>query len=73
MACKTEMQHLMDRVLDHEASVEEEQRFLQHMQKCQTCRLSYEQLRLATEQVSGLEVQMPPKHFTAAVMESLPD
>ncbi len=73
MACKKEMQPLIDRVLDHEATEEEEQRFFKHLQSCEACSMLYESQEQAVNLVAGLEKHMPSKHFTASIMANLPE
>lgn len=73
MACDKEMLLLLNKVLDQEATEEEEQRFLKHIEHCEACRVTYERQKQAADWVAGMEEHLPPKHFTAAVMANLPE
>jgi anti-sigma factor RsiW len=63
---------LMNKVLDHEATLEEERLFFAHLEECDLCRHEYEMLADALNELQ-LETDIKaPEGFTKAVMDKLP-
>ncbi|MDR7074946.1 zf-HC2 domain-containing protein [Fictibacillus barbaricus] len=63
---------LMNKVLDHEATPEEERQFYAHLEECDSCKFEYEML---TDTLKELQIEndiKAPAGFTKAVMAKLP-
>jgi anti-sigma factor RsiW len=63
---------LMNKVLDHEATPEEERLFYAHLEECDSCKQEYE---ILVDTLKELQLQtdiIAPEGFTKAVMAKLP-
>ncbi|MCO7177068.1 anti-sigma factor family protein [Sporolactobacillus kofuensis] len=63
---------LMNKVLDHEATKQEEQVLDQHLALCEECRMHFNQLKYSTNLLNQLAHPQLPVGFTKSVLEQLP-
>jgi anti-sigma factor RsiW len=73
MNCGGEWNAHMHRVLDHEASKDEEQKLKEHLTECQQCQKHFMELKYINKLLEDHESSKAPEGFTSKVLERLPE
>ncbi|MCL1632131.1 zf-HC2 domain-containing protein [Sporolactobacillus sp. CPB3-1] len=73
MSCESEQyMSLMNKVLDQEATKQEEEALFAHLAVCDECRVHFNELKTATELLRRLTHPHLPASFTKNVLDQLP-
>ncbi|WP_010529105.1 zf-HC2 domain-containing protein [Lentibacillus jeotgali] len=72
MNCSNEAVELMHKYLDHDLTLEEEQRLRRHLEDCDACQKHFHELERTIKLVQNTEKINAPADFKNNVMQSLP-